>query len=32
MREILVVPRSWAAKRLGEQSPDAVFLIPRKDV
>lgn len=30
MREILVVPRSWAAKRLGEQSPDAVFLIPRK--
>ena len=32
MREILVVPRSWAAKRLGEQSPDAVFSIPRKDV
>lgn len=31
MREILVVPRSWAAKRLGEQAPDAVFLIPRKD-
>ncbi len=30
MREILVVPRSWAAKRLGEQAPDAVFLIPRK--
>ena len=32
MREILVIPRNWAAKRLGEQSPDAVFLIPRKDV
>jgi len=30
MREILVIPRSWAAKRLGEQAPDAVFLIPRK--
>lgn len=30
MREIRVVPRSWAAKRLGEQAPDAVFLIPRK--
>lgn len=30
MREILVVPRSWAAKRLGEQSPDAVFSIPQK--
>jgi len=29
-REILVVPRSYAAKRLGEQAPDAVFLIPRK--
>jgi len=29
MREIRVVPRSWAAKRLGEQAPDAVFLIPR---
>ncbi|VEU33319.1 unnamed protein product [Pseudo-nitzschia multistriata] len=30
MREIRVVPRLWAAKRLGEQDPDAVFLIPRK--
>ena len=30
MREIRVVPRSWAAKRLGEQDPDEVFLIPRK--
>ena len=30
MREILVVPRAWAAKRLGEQAPDAVFLIPNK--
>jgi hypothetical protein len=30
MREIRVVPRSWAAKRLGEQAPDDVFLIPRK--
>eukprot|EP00980_Cylindrotheca_fusiformis_P007074 scaffold1482_cov120-Cylindrotheca_fusiformis.AAC.16 len=30
MREIRVVPRSWAAKRLGEQEPDEVFLIPRK--
>lgn len=30
MREIRVVPRSWAAKRLGEQLPDEVFLIPRK--
>lgn len=30
MREIRVVQRSWAAKRLGEQDPDAVFLIPRK--
>lgn len=30
MREIRVVPRSWAAKRLGEQDPDDVFLIPRK--
>jgi hypothetical protein len=29
MREIRVVPRSWAAKRLGEQDPDEVFLIPR---
>eukprot|EP00536_Pseudo-nitzschia_multiseries_P006138 jgi/Psemu1/192410/e_gw1.127.54.1 len=30
MREIRVVPRAWAAKRLGEQAPDPVFLIPRK--
>ena len=30
MREIRVVPRTWAAKRLGEQDPDDVFLIPRK--
>jgi hypothetical protein len=29
IREIRVVPRSWAAKRLGEQDPDDVFLIPR---
>ena len=29
MREIRVVPRRWAAKRLGEQLPDDVFLIPR---
>ena len=30
LREIRVVPRSWAAKRLGEQAPDDVFLIQRK--
>ena len=30
MREIKVVPNSWVAKRLGEQSPDDVFLIARK--
>jgi hypothetical protein len=30
MREIRVVQRAWAGKRLGEQDPDAVFLIPRK--
>jgi hypothetical protein len=30
MREIRVVPRTWAAKRLGVQDPDDVFLIPRK--
>lgn len=30
IREIRVVPRLWAAKRLGEQDPDDVFLIPRK--
>jgi len=29
IREIRVVPRSWVAKRLGEQDPDDVFLIPR---
>lgn len=29
MREIRVVPLSWAAKRLGEQAPDDVFLIKR---
>lgn len=30
MREIRVVQDSWIAKRLGEQDPDDVFLIPRK--
>lgn len=30
MREIKVVPNKWVAKRLGEQDPDDVFLIPRK--
>jgi len=30
MREIRVVPNNWVAKRLGEQDPDDVFLIPRK--
>jgi len=30
IREIRVVPKLWVAKRLGEQNPDAVFLIPRK--
>uniref|UniRef100_A0A7S1YH02 KOW domain-containing protein n=1 Tax=Grammatophora oceanica TaxID=210454 RepID=A0A7S1YH02_9STRA len=30
MREIRVVPVAWAGKRLGEQDPDDVFLIPRK--
>ena len=30
MREIKVVPNAWVAKRLGEQAPDDVFLIPRK--
>ena len=30
MREIRVVPNKWVAKRLGEQDPDDVFLIPRK--
>lgn len=30
MREIRVVSNSWVAKRLGEQDPDDVFLIPRR--
>eukprot|EP00565_Helicotheca_tamesis_P005210 CAMPEP_0185730534 /NCGR_PEP_ID=MMETSP1171-20130828/10189_1 /TAXON_ID=374046 /ORGANISM="Helicotheca tamensis, Strain CCMP826" /LENGTH=280 /DNA_ID=CAMNT_0028399605 /DNA_START=275 /DNA_END=1117 /DNA_ORIENTATION=- len=30
MREIRVVPLLWAGKRLGEQDPDDVFLLPRK--
>lgn len=30
LREIRVVSNSWVAKRLGEQAPDDVFLIPRK--
>ena len=30
MREIRSVPSGWVAKRLGEQDPDDVFLIPRK--
>jgi hypothetical protein len=30
MQEIRVVPRKWAANRLGEQDPDEVFLIPCK--
>jgi len=30
IREIRVVPRKWVAKRLGEQDPDAVFLLPRR--
>lgn len=30
MREIKVVPTPWVAKRLGEQLPDDVFMIPRK--
>ncbi|KAL7534008.1 hypothetical protein ACHAXR_005578 [Thalassiosira sp. AJA248-18] len=29
IREIRVVPSEWAAKRLGEQDPDDVFLIPQ---
>lgn len=32
LREIRVVPREFVAKRLGEQDPDDVFLIPRKGV
>lgn len=31
LREIRVVSRDIVAKRLGEQDPDDVFLIPRKD-
>jgi hypothetical protein len=31
MREIRAVNNSWVAKRVGEQDPDDVFLIPRKD-
>ncbi|GKY92845.1 hypothetical protein MPSEU_000254100 [Mayamaea pseudoterrestris] len=30
IREIRLVPEAWVAKRLGEQEPDDVFLIPRK--
>jgi len=30
LREIRVVDNKWVAKRLGEQDPDDVFLIPRK--
>jgi KOW motif len=30
LREIRVMPNLWVAKRLGEQDPDDVFLIPRK--
>jgi hypothetical protein len=30
MREIRVVSNIWVAKRLGEQDPDDVFLIPRR--
>jgi len=32
IREIRVVPVMWAAKRLGEQDPDEVFLIPMRAV
>jgi len=31
IREIKVVPEYWAALRLGEQSPDEVFLLPRSN-
>ena len=31
IREIRVLPRTWVAKRVGEQAPDDVFLIPRKE-
>jgi hypothetical protein len=30
MREIRTLPTNWVAKRIGEQDPDDVFLIPRK--
>ena len=30
LREIRVVNNDWVAKRLGEQDPDDVFLLPRK--
>ena len=30
LREIKIVNYNWVAKRLGEQDPDDVFLIPRK--
>uniref|UniRef100_A0A7S4RLA6 KOW domain-containing protein n=2 Tax=Ditylum brightwellii TaxID=49249 RepID=A0A7S4RLA6_9STRA len=30
LREIRVLPLLWVGKRLGEQDPDDVFLIPRK--
>jgi KOW motif len=30
LREVLLVDKTWVAKRLGEQDPDDVFLIPRK--
>jgi hypothetical protein len=32
MREIRLVSDAWVAKRLGEQDPDDVFIIPRKGV
>jgi hypothetical protein len=31
LREIRVLPRDYVAKRLGEQDPDDVFLIPRRN-
>ena len=30
LREIRVVQRDWVGKRLGEQDPNDVILIPRK--
>lgn len=30
IREIRVVKQGWVAKRIGEQDPDEVFLLPRK--